>query len=132
MGGIYDPLKEITHTDLETYFYKDYNIALYLAAGKVDPKSWNIFGDSQLSKEKFMWLKKGGTQLDQAADELSDILGMQIEPQDFIDVIMISDNPYTFINELKEQIWDIFQRQGIAGLIDIKKDYYFYWPAAQI
>lgn len=122
-GGIYDPLKDITEADLETYFYKDYNLALYLAAEKVDPISWNRYGDSQLSKEKFMWLKKGGVKLDLAAQEMENILNIPIEPQDFIDIIMLSDNPYTFINDLKEEILDIFKRQGIGQIVfnSIKK-----------
>lgn len=118
--GILTRLSQVTDTDLETYFYKDYYIADLLTKTKFSPSSWRRYGDSQLTKEKFMFLKDNGAEIDTEAQSLSWQIGVEVTPQDIIDIILITDNPYTFLDELREEVLQMQEQElrahGVGAL----------------
>lgn len=110
-GGVLHELDTVTPADLETYFYKDYYIAEMLTKTKFNPQSWRRFGDPNLAKEKFMFLKEGGANIDIEAQSLSNDIGIEVTPQDIVDIILTTDNPYTFIEDMKKEVLEIQRAQ---------------------
>jgi hypothetical protein len=116
-GGLYDELNLITDEDLETYFFKEYAIAEFLEGRRVSVKSFKRYGDSNLIREKLNWIKKGGLALDDAAQQLTWKTGIEITPNDLIEVVLDFKSPKDYIEHLKYGILDLYKRGGMIGAI---------------
>jgi hypothetical protein len=116
-GGLYDELDLITEEDLETHFYKEYAMAEFLQGGRISLESFKRYGDSNLIREKLNWIKKGGVALDDAAQQLTWRLNIEVTPEDLIEIVLDFKSPKDYIDYLKLEVLELYKREGMIGAI---------------
>lgn len=92
----------VRDSDIEYFFFKDYFIADFLKSHKINVQSWNRYGDPNLTMEKLNFLSNKGNNIDDIAQQLSFKLGIEIDPEDIINVVMDYKSPSDYYEHLKQ------------------------------
>jgi len=101
---------KVSEADIENFFFKDYFIGKFLQSHRISTASWNRYGDKNLTREKLNWIGNKGNNIDDIAQQLTFRLGVEVEPQDIVDIVMDFPSPTAYMDYLKNETKEILKR----------------------
>jgi len=117
--GIASDLDNISDTDVESLFYKDFYIAEYLQNSKIRIEDFYRYGGRKSDvKHKLHWFSKNSTPLDIDAAEISSSIGVEVDPEEIIDIVQSYGSGKEFMTELRWNTLEFFKKQaGIHSIV---------------
>lgn len=115
-GGV-EQLKDlVSDADIESLFFKEYTIIEFLQGTKISIDSFLEYGNRDYLRNRLNFLRKNGTPLDDAAQQLENRYNQSYDVQEIVDIIEEYSSPSDAMNDLRERTFEHLKRFSMNGI----------------